>query len=112
MQAQPTAVASLTRIAQFSSFRAGVRQLLRGGVRSLTASALLSCSFVFLTVTALAAPQAQARIATYNLDIPAQNLNSALQELALASQHKLFYKAELIEGKTAPALKGDYTAEQ
>src|SRR5262245_5666863 len=89
---------------------------------SLAVSALL-------TAATLASPAAQAadsdskptkftqsarvaRSPSYTLDIPAGDLNSALQELALASHHKLFYKAELVEGKTAPALKGEYTAEQ
>ncbi len=53
-----------------------------------------------------------ARSATYSLDIPAQDLNSALQQLALASQHKLFYKSELVEGMTSQALKGEFTTEQ
>ncbi|MBL8270127.1 TonB-dependent receptor plug domain-containing protein, partial [Steroidobacter sp.] len=89
-----------------------------------TAVALLSCSFALVsTLAASPAPAAGAdtnasnskapgRSAIYSLDIPAQDLNSALQELALASQHKLFFRTELVAGKTAPALKGEYTAEQ
>jgi iron complex outermembrane recepter protein len=49
---------------------------------------------------------------TYNLDIPAQNLNDALQTFALASQHKLIYSSDLVDGKKSPALKGNYTTEQ
>src|ERR1700683_3625046 len=62
--------------------------------------------------TAFAAPPAQSRSVTYNLDIPAQNLKDALQALALASQHKLLYSSELVDGKRSAALKGQFTAEQ
>src|SRR5882672_8223190 len=60
----------------------------------------------------IAAPLAEARGTTYTLDIPSQNLNDALQALALASRHKLLYSSELVDGKSSPALKGDYTTEQ
>lgn len=59
-----------------------------------------------------AATAAGARSVTYSLDIPSQSLNEALQQLALASRHKLFYRSELVEGKKSPALKGEFTAEQ
>lgn len=62
--------------------------------------------------TAVAAPPAQARSVTYDLDIPAQSLNDALQALALASKHKLLYSSELVDGKRSPALKGQFTTEQ
>lgn len=47
---------------------------------------------------------------TYRFDIPAQKLNDALQEVALASQHKLLYSSKLVDGKQSPALKGEYAA--
>ena len=47
---------------------------------------------------------ADAQPATYKLDIPAQNLNDALQSLALASQYKLLYSSELVDGKNSRAL--------
>src|SRR6185437_1648812 len=62
--------------------------------------------------TAIAAPPAQARTVTYNLDIPAQSLNDALQALALVSKHKLLYSSELVDGKRSPALKGQFTTDQ
>jgi outer membrane receptor protein involved in Fe transport len=68
------------------------------------------CTFVFLGTTT-AAP-AEARSAEYQLDIPSQNLNDALQALALASRHKLLYSSELVEGKRNPALKGQFTTEE
>jgi iron complex outermembrane receptor protein len=69
------------------------------------------CMTLFLGTT-FAAPPAQARSVTYDLDIPAQSLKDSLQALALASQHKLLYSSELVDGKRSPALKGQFTTEQ
>lgn len=122
MQSQPMAVASLTSNAELVGVRAGVRRVLQTHTAALLAT--LCASAVLTSLPAAASEQApdtntestkvaqSARLQTYQLNIPAQDLNGALQQLALASQHKLFYKAELVEGKTAPALNGDYTAEQ
>jgi outer membrane receptor protein involved in Fe transport len=79
------------------------------GVWSAVLAAL--CTTLVLGTT-IAAPPAEARSKTYNLDIPSQSLNDALQNLALASQHKLLYSSELVEGKKSPALKGQFTTEQ
>jgi iron complex outermembrane recepter protein len=62
--------------------------------------------------TGFAAPPAHAADAKYSLDIPSQSLNDALQALALASQHKLLYSSELVEGRKSPALKGQFTTEE
>jgi iron complex outermembrane receptor protein len=69
------------------------------------------CTTVLLSAT-IASQPAQARSTTYNLDIPAQSLNDALQAFALASQHKLLYSSGLVDGKRSPALKGQFTTEQ
>jgi iron complex outermembrane recepter protein len=69
------------------------------------------CATPFLGI-AFAAPPAQARIVTYDLDIPAQSLKDSLQALAFASHHKLLYSSELVDGKRSPALKGQFTTEQ
>lgn len=69
------------------------------------------CTTLLLGTT-IAAQPAEARSVKYNLDIPSQNLNDALQAFALASQHKLLYSSELVDGKKSPALKGQFTAEQ
>src|ERR1700722_3968082 len=82
---------------------------LKIGALSVVFAAL--CTSLVLGTT-LAAPPAEARSTTYNLDIPAQSLNDALQNLALTSQHKLLYSSELVEGKRSPALKGQFTTEQ
>jgi iron complex outermembrane receptor protein len=82
---------------------------LKVGALSVVFAAL--CTSLVLGTT-FAAPPAEARSTTYNLDIPSQSLNDALQNLALASQHKLLYSSELVEGKKSPALKGQFTTEQ
>jgi iron complex outermembrane recepter protein len=69
------------------------------------------CTTPFLGI-AFAAPPAQARSVTYDLDIPAQSLKDSLQALAFASHHKLLYSSELVDGKRSPALKGQFTTEQ
>ncbi|MBL8269820.1 TonB-dependent siderophore receptor, partial [Steroidobacter sp.] len=51
-------------------------------------------------------------VASYDLEIPSQDLHAALQQLALASHHRLFYKSAFVAGKTSPALSGSFTTEQ
>ncbi len=62
--------------------------------------------------TAMATAPGQALGTTYSFDIPAQRLNDALQALALASRHRLLCSAELVDGKSSSALKGEFTTEQ
>jgi iron complex outermembrane recepter protein len=69
------------------------------------------CTTPFFGI-AFAAPPAQARSVTYDLDIPAQSLKDSLQALAFASHHKLLYSSELVDGKRSPALKGQFATEQ
>lgn len=110
----PMAVAFQNQEKPLASVRKGVRRLLRHSVRPIfaaTASAVLSCGLGVVVSTALAQP-AVARSITYNLDIPAQSLNDALQALALASQHKLLYSAEVVEGKVSVAVKGNLTTDE
>jgi outer membrane receptor protein involved in Fe transport len=65
-----------------------------------------------ILASALAGPPAEARSLTYALDIPAQTLGTALEQLAAQSHHKLFFRSDLVEGRTSPALKGEFTAEE
>lgn len=46
------------------------------------------------------------------LDVPQQELNASLQKLALVSQRRLLYRAELVDGLVGPALKGEFTVPQ
>lgn len=80
-------------------------------LRALLCSSAAALCAVLLLSSPLAGADAQARSITFNLDIPAQDLGTALQSLALASQHKLLYRSDLVQGRTSPALKGNYTTE-
>jgi iron complex outermembrane recepter protein len=82
-----------------------------------TRSTCLRASIAALCVTLLpvatiAASPASLPGGTYDLDIPSQDLDHALQTLALALQHKLLYKSQLVAGKTSPAIKGSFTCKQ
>jgi len=79
---------------------------------SLYALILAAAWMTLFLGTTLAAPSAQARSITYDLDIPPQNLRDALQAFAIASQHKLLYSSELVDGKKSPELRGRFTTEQ
>jgi len=80
-------------------------------IGALSAVLAALCTTLLLGTT-IASPPAEARSTTYNLDIPSQSLKDALQALALASQHKLLYSADLVEGRKSPKLKGEFTTEQ
>src|ERR1700722_16820510 len=71
--------------------------------------------FIFaaaLTAGALTFADADARSISYDLNIPSEDLTAALQSFAIASHHKLLYKAELTAGKISRALKGHFTAQE
>jgi iron complex outermembrane recepter protein len=88
-------------------------RILKTAAEARLCSVLLSALCTTLSLgTTIAAQPAQARSVTYNLDIPTQSLNDALQAFALASQHKLLYSSDLVNGKISPALKGQFTTEQ
>ncbi len=71
------------------------------------ARAILVCLFFTFRAAGADVPGAM-----YRLDIPAQDLNAALQQLALASRHNLFYRSELVAGRVSPALKGEFTTDE
>jgi iron complex outermembrane recepter protein len=77
-----------------------------------TKSLVAGAATVLLCSTALTQQSLQARSISYELNIPAESLDAALQAVALASHHKLFYRAELVAGKASPALIGSYTTEE
>ncbi len=72
----------------------------------------LAAAVLGLHGTSAAAKEESQSKVTYSLDIPAQNLNDALQALALASGHRLVYSSEIVNGRSAPAVKGEYTTAQ
>ncbi|MDD1622597.1 MAG: TonB-dependent receptor [Methylococcaceae bacterium] len=60
----------------------------------------------------LISAQAYADDGKHHFDIPAQNLASALQQLANQSGAAMLYAEHSAAGKTSPVLKGDYTIEE
>jgi outer membrane receptor protein involved in Fe transport len=81
---------------------------MRNFCRTLTMSILAA----LLAVGTLTFAEADARSTSYDLNIPSEDLTAALQSFAIASHHKLLYKAELTAGKTSRALKGHFTAQE
>ncbi|WP_165191586.1 TonB-dependent receptor [Caulobacter soli] len=60
----------------------------------------------------VAATPAPAQEATRDYDLPAQALGKSLGEVARVSGRQVVVSSSLVRDKTAPALKGRYTAEQ
>jgi iron complex outermembrane receptor protein len=75
-------------------------------------SSAFVCFAFLLSTSVLLAKEVAAKSVSYELNIPAENLDAALQAVALASHHKLLYRAELVAGKASRALIGNYTTEQ
>jgi iron complex outermembrane receptor protein len=69
-------------------------------------SALLAGAFSTAAYVSMAA--AQERIFTF--DIPQESLSKALRDFGQATRQQLVFTEDLTEGKTAPAVKGAYSA--
>lgn len=52
-----------------------------------------------------------AQAATYNFDIPAQDLGSALRAFGQASRQQVVFDSELVRGRTSSALVGSFSAD-
>src|SRR3546814_1720186 len=76
--------------------------------RTGVASTLLATTAILAPV-APAAAQANA-VAAY--DLPAQDLDTSLRSVARTSGQQIIIASAVVAGRTAPALKGQYTAEQ
>ena len=72
----------------------------------------ISILTALLAAGTLTFADADARSVSYDLNIPSEDLTAALQSFAIASHHKLLYKAELTTGKMSRALKGHFTAQE
>src|ERR1700722_7237072 len=81
-------------------------------MRNLCRTFTVSIFAAILTAGTLTFADADARSISYDLNIPSEDLTAALQSFAIASHHKLLYKAELTAGKTSRALKGQFTAQE
>jgi iron complex outermembrane recepter protein len=77
-----------------------------------TRSLVTATGAILLVSTGLSQQSVSARSISYELNIPAESLDAALQAVALASHHKLFYRADLVAGKASKALIGSYTTEE
>ncbi|CUJ97884.1 Outer membrane receptor for ferric coprogen and ferric-rhodotorulic acid [Achromobacter sp. 2789STDY5608615] len=69
-------------------------------------SAALFCTVLALAAPALATPTARANL----YDLPAQPLSDALLALGLQSGLEISFPPAAVAGKTAPALRGEYSA--
>ncbi len=64
------------------------------------------------SASAADSPSANAPQARYALNVPAQDLESALQAVALAMNGKMLYERDVVKGKVSANLQGDFTAEE
>jgi hypothetical protein len=86
----------------------GDRGIRKRVVKELLASgAIALAAMVPVHSTAIAA-QAQTPAATINLNIPAQDLGSALSEFARQSNQQLLYSPHLVRGKRSSAVSGAF----
>lgn len=80
-------------------------------------NAFATSSLALLVVTfagagTIAAPPAQARVVTHELNIPAQSLGDALKALSAAADEQLLFSEELVSGKQSRALAGQFTTDE
>jgi iron complex outermembrane receptor protein len=73
-----------------------------GRVRHAVAALIIACSA--LPTFAMAGPKIQ-------LDIPAQDLGSALKALSAAANEQLLFSDDIVAGHRSAALKGEFTAD-
>lgn len=72
----------------------------------------LGCASVAAILAALAAPSAVlAQAATYNFDIPSQDLGAALRAFAREAHQQISFNGAAVSGKQSPALNGAYSAD-
>jgi len=73
----------------------------------MSASALAGALSIALTATA-----ASAETKTVVFDLPAQPLGESLRDFYRESGEQIVFSEDLVAGRTSPALKGSYTADQ
>jgi len=76
--------------------------------RSRIRSALLGAT-ALAGATMFATKPAEADAHQFQIDTPAQPLGTALQAFGRASDEQLIFSESLVDGRTAPPLKGSYT---
>jgi iron complex outermembrane receptor protein len=65
---------------------------------------------LFATPLLICVNSVMAQETTYDIDIPAQSLSSALDSLARQTDIKPFFNDSLVSGKSSPAVQGRYTS--
>jgi iron complex outermembrane receptor protein len=78
-------------------------------MKSMTA--LLSAATAVIALSAPVAPAWAQAQTSYRLDIPAQDMESALKALAAATREQIIFRSDVVRGKRSNALRGAYTAE-
>lgn len=81
-------------------------------LRALAAAALACALSAHAQNTPAAGPAAATSTAVRSYDLPPQPLGSTLARIAADSGQQISLDAELVRGRTAPAVRGSYTAEQ
>jgi outer membrane receptor protein involved in Fe transport len=72
---------------------------------------LLLASSIWVVAAALSTPAAAAGSGVVAVNIPAGSLDNALAAIAGQTHQQVLYTADLVEGRRAPALHGDFTPE-
>jgi iron complex outermembrane receptor protein/outer membrane receptor for ferric coprogen and ferric-rhodotorulic acid len=80
-------------------------------LRALAAAAL-ACALSAQAQTSPSTAAATASAAVRGYDLPAQPLGSVLARIGADSGQQISIDAELVRGRTAPAVRGSYTPEQ
>ena len=76
---------------------------------STAAYAVRRLGILVLTATTLSMSVAWAEEPSFELDIPAQDLNSALKSLAVETDRQVLFSAAVVNGHKSPAINGEYS---
>ena len=83
--------------------------LRKANVLSKAALAVRALAVVVLAATMLSVSIAWAEEPAYELDMPAQDLNSALKSLAVETDRQVLFSAAVVNGHKSPAINGEYS---
>jgi len=88
--------------------------MIKGDMRGCARALLASSAFVLTIATAAPAAAAVQKetSGTIRLNIPAEDLRSALSEYARQSRQQLLFSPDLVRGKTSRAVSGEFTAKE
>ena len=83
--------------------------LQRTNAFSTVAFTVRRLGLLVLAATTLSVSVAWAEEPSYELDIPAQDLNSALKSLAVETDRQVLFSAAVVNGYKSPAVNGEYS---